>query len=144
MTLVKLRNARYCNLKLFLIFLVVYGHLIEPNIYSSDCVMFQYRMIYFIHMPLFSFVSGLFIKSEKNCRSQLSKTFPLYIVLQTLHVIFGKGTVKFFTPWWHLWYLLSYCTWLCMTWIWYRLCNSKGKLIILLCSLAVGCLAGHL
>ena len=34
--MIKLRNAYYCNLKLLLIFLVVFGHLIEPQISVSD------------------------------------------------------------------------------------------------------------
>ena len=41
--MVKLRDARFCNLKLLLIFLVIYGHLIEPGIYQSEVLMTQYK-----------------------------------------------------------------------------------------------------
>lgn len=37
--MVKLRSAYYCNLKLLLIFLVVWGHLLEPDI--SAAVLYQ-------------------------------------------------------------------------------------------------------
>lgn len=60
MEMVKLRDAQYCNLKLLLIFLVIYGHLIEPGIRNSEVLMVQYRWIYMVHMPLFCFLSGFF------------------------------------------------------------------------------------
>ena len=123
--MVKLREAQYCNLKFFLIFLVVYGHLIEPRIGDSAILLVQYRWIYLIHMPLFSFLSGLFINQEKDCKAQFTKTFPLYIFLQTVAVLIGNGAIKPITPFWHLWYLLSYCTWICFAWLWFRF--GKGK-----------------
>lgn len=140
--MIKLREARYCNLKLFLIFLVIYGHLIEPRIWESDILMVQYRWIYLIHMPLFSFLSGLFINRIQDCRAQLVRIFPLYILLQTVAVLIGNGMVKPLTPWWHLWYLLSYCTWLCFAWLWFRFGKGKCKLFILICSIIIGCIAG--
>lgn len=140
--MVKLRQAQYCNLKLFLIFLVIYGHLIEPRIWESDILMVQYKWIYCIHMPLFCFLSGLFIHRKEDCKVQLFRTFPLYILLQAAAVIFGNGTAKPFTPWWHLWYLLSYCTWLCMAWLWFRFGNGKCRFLILLFSILAGCIAG--
>lgn len=141
--MIKLREAKYCNLKLFLIFLVVYGHLIEPQISESEVLMMQYRWIYFTHMPLFSFLSGLFISEEKNCLIQLKKIFPLYIILQVVAVVFGKGEVKLFTPFWHLWYLLSYCMWLCFACIWFHFCKGRGKIIILISSIVISCMAGY-
>ena len=51
--MVKLKDARYCNLKLLLIFLVIYGHLIEPAIYQSKVLMTQYKWIYLFHIVLF-------------------------------------------------------------------------------------------
>ncbi len=140
--MIKFRAAQYCNLKIFLSFLVVYGHFIEPRIAKSDILMAQYQWIYLIHMPLFSFLSGLFINREKDCFTQLTKTFPLYILFQSLAVFFGNGSIKPLTPWWHLWYLLSYCTWLCLAWIWFQFCHGKGSILILICSVTLGCLAG--
>ncbi len=140
--MVKLRDARYCNLKLLLIFLVVYGHLIEPGIWQSKVLMTQYKWIYLFHMPLFSFLSGLFLCNIKACSRQYAKTLSLYVCLQALAVLLGNGTVKPLTPYWHLWYLLSYSIWSALAWLWFHFCKGKGKIIILICSIAVGCLAG--
>lgn len=58
--MIKLREARYCNLKLLLIFLVIYGHTIETQIWHNTVLMTQYKFIYLVHMPLFAFLSGLY------------------------------------------------------------------------------------
>lgn len=140
--MVKLRDARYCNLKLLLIFLVIYGHLIEPGIYQSKFLMTQYKWIYLFHMPLFSFLSGLFLNNSKACGRQIIKMLSLYIVLQTVAVWLGNGKVKLLTPYWHLWYLLSYSAWVGLGWLWFRLFRGKGKIVILTLSILVGCVAG--
>ena len=140
--MIKLRHANYCNLKLFLIFLVIYGHFIEPRIEESAILMVQYRWIYLVHMPLFSFMSGLFISKEKDCAVQLKRSFPIYLLLQSIAGLFGKGRVEFLRPVWILWYLLSYSTWLCFAWLWLRFCKKKYKILILICGIAVACLGG--
>lgn len=142
MEMVKLRDAQYCNLKLLLIFLVIYGHLIEPGIRNSEVLMVQYRWIYMVHMPLFCFLSGFFLNDAKYCRKQLMRMLPLYILCQAAAVLIGGGNVKPLTPYWHLWYLLSYCSWLLQAWIWFRFCKGKGKIVILICSIMAGCAAG--
>ncbi len=141
--MVKFRNAKYCNLKLFLIFLVVYGHLIEADILYSEIVLIQYKLIYFIHMPLFAFLSGLFINNTCDCKKQLLRIFPLYILFQSVMLIMNKGNVKLFTPYWHLWYLLSFSTWLCIAWVWFKFFN-KRKYIFLFASVVIGCLSGYI
>lgn len=141
--MVKLRDARYSNLKLFLIFLVVYGHLIEPEIWESKTLMTQYRWIYLIHMPMFSFLSGLFLKDPQACRNQLRRLLPTYIFLQTAAVFLGNGAVKPLTPYWHLWYLLSCGTWTALAWLWLRFGKGRGKWLILAGSVLVGCAAGY-
>ncbi len=140
--MIKFRQAIYCNLKAFLIFLVIYGHLIESQISKSDIIMKQYKWIYLIHMPLFSFLSGLFISKEKDCSLQLKRTLPLYLLLQSIAVLFGNGEVKPLTPWWILWYLLSFSIWLCLTWLWFCCFKQKHKVFILIFAIIVGCLAG--
>lgn len=138
--MVKLRNAYYCNLKLLLIFLVIYGHWIEPQIRSSPALMTQYRWIYLVHMPLFSFLSGLFLRNGADCLRQLKRTLPLYILCQTLAVLLGGGTVRWDTPWWILWYLLSLSFWLVLGAAWFRF--GRGKWAVLLLTFLAGCLAG--
>ena len=140
--MVKLRDARYCNLKLFLIYLVVYGHLIEPEIEQSPLLMTQYRWIYLFHMPLFCFLSGLFMTDSSTCKRQMKKTFSLYAVIQTLIVFFSGGRIGLSTPCWILWYLLSCSIWAGTGWLWYRFCKEKEKVPILIGAIAIGCAAG--
>lgn len=141
--MVKLRDARYCNLKLVLIYMVIYGHLIEPGIWDSPALMAQYRWIYLVHMPLFAFLSGLFLNNGRTCVQQIRRMLPLYILLQAAAVLLGKGTVKPMTPYWHLWYLLSCSVWAFLGWLWFRFAKGRGKLLVLLASVLAGCAAGY-
>lgn len=144
MEMVKFRDARFCNLKVLLIYLVVYGHLIESNIWDSQLLMAQYRWIYLVHMPLFSFLSGLFVKSAEGCWKQLKRLLPLYTLLQAIAVVIGKGAVQPLTPFWHLWYLLSSCAWNGVGWLWFRFGKGKGKVLILVCAVLAGCAVGFI
>ncbi|MBE6928605.1 MAG: hypothetical protein E7467_09035 [Ruminococcaceae bacterium] len=141
--MVKLRSAYYCNLKLILIFMVIYGHLIEREIWQSEFLMLQYKWIYMIHMPMFSFLSGLFLTNAGQCGQQLVRMLPLYLVLQTLAVICSGGEIRLLTPYWHLWYLLSNCIWLAIAWTWHRFFYGKGKTLVLVASIAAGCAVGY-
>lgn len=134
--MVKLRNAYYCNLKLILIWLVIYGHWIEPEIWSDPGLYRIYRLIYLFHMPLFAFLSGLFLKDSAGCLRQLKRIAPIYLLCQTAAVLLGK--VPWHTPWWTLWYLLSLSFWLMAS----ALLLRWGKWSIFVLSIAVGCLAG--
>lgn len=137
--MVKLRNAYYCNLKLFLIWLVIFGHLIEPDIYASPGLYRLYRLIYLFHMPLFAFVSGLFLKSSTQCLRQLRRMAPVYLLCQSAAVLLGL--TPWHTPWWVLWYLLSLCLWLLTGALLLKL--NRGKWLILALAFAAGCLAGR-
>lgn len=140
--MVKLRSAQYCNLKLFLIYLVVYGHWIEPYIWTVPCLLTQYRWIYAVHMPLFAFLSGLFTQKERDCANQIKRLLPLYLLLQMVAVLLGAA--KPLTPWWTLWYLLSCCAWMGAAWLWFRFCRGKGGWLILLGAVLFGCVAGYI
>lgn len=137
--MVKLRSAYYCNLKLLLIFLVVWGHLLEPNL-SDPAAYRLYRFIYLFHIPLFAFVSGLFLKDSAGCLRQLRRMLPLYILCQAAAVALGQA--RWHTPWWILWYLLSLCCWLLLSALFLRF--PRGKWWILALSVAVGCVAGQI
>lgn len=142
MVMVKLREAAYCNLKLLLIFLVVYGHLIEPQIWTDSAAFSQYRWIYAIHMPLFSFLLGLFLTDSRTCFAQGCRCFCLYLFFQTTAVFLGDGKVWPLTPYWILWYLLSSAAWCFTGWLWYRVCQGKVGGVFLILALVAGCLAG--
>ena len=138
--MVKLRNAYYCNLKLFLIWLVIFGHLIESNIGTSPRLYRLYRLIYLFHMPLFAFVSGLFLKSSTQCLRQLRRTLPVYLLCQSAAVLLGL--TPWHTPWWVLWYLLSLCFWLLGGALLLKL--RRGKWLVLALAFAAGCLSGSI
>ena len=136
--MVKLRNAYYCNLKLLLILLVIYGHWIEPEIWENAALYQLYRLIYLVHMPLFAFLSGLFVKEPAGCLRQLGRIAPVYLVCQSA-AVFLKWT-PWHTPWWTLWYLLSLCFWLAASAL--LLKRKRWRWTVLFLSLAAGCLAG--
>lgn len=46
------------NLKVILMFAVVFGHTIEYYINQDDTLKSMYMYIYIFHMPLFIFISG--------------------------------------------------------------------------------------
>lgn len=138
--MMKFRTAHYCNLKLLLIFLVIYGHCIESNLGDSTLLRTQYYWIYLVHMPLFSFLSGLFLHDSRTCIAQIRKLLPIYLATQTVAVL--AGATEPLTPYWHLWYLFSCCIWCTVTWFWYRLCHGRGKLLVLFSTVLVGCTAG--
>ena len=138
--MVKLRNACYCNLKLGLLFLVILGHWIEPEIGSEPELYRLYRLIYLFHMPLFVFLSGLFIKDSRSCLRQLKRMAPLYLLCQAVAVALGQA--PWHTPWWILWYLLSLCCWLGISALLLR--RKRGRWTILFLSVALACLAGKI
>lgn len=140
--MIKLREARWCNLKLLLIFCVIYGHLIEPEIDQSPALMAQYKWIYLFHMPMFAFLSGLFLRDCRSCLGQIRRLFPLYAVLQVAAVVLGRGQVRASTPCWILWYLLSAATWSGVGWLWFRFLHGRGRLLILTLSVLTGLAAG--
>ena len=142
--MIKLREARYCNLKLLLIFLVIYGHTIETQIWHNTVLMTQYKFIYLVHMPLFAFLSGLFITDCRSCTVQLKRLLPIYIVLQTTAYLIKNGTLKLITPYWHLWYLLSCACWIGITWLLFYFAKGKGNIIILMLALFIGSVAGYI
>ena len=141
--MVKLRQARYCNLKLFLMYLTAYGHLIEPEIERSALLIVQYRFIYLFHMPLFAFLTGLFLRDERSCGRQCRKMLLLYAPLQLICTIFSGGSISLLTPCWHLWYLLSSGVWAALGGLWLRFGRARGRLPLLLLCIVAGCAAGY-
>lgn len=141
--MIKLREAQYCNLKLFLIFLVIYGHLIEPQIHSSKLLLVQYRWIYLFHMPLFCFLSGLFLKDSNTCKKQWKKNLLFYLSIQGALVLFGNGKYSLLTPHWYLWYLLSYSTWAALGQLLLHF-GKERKFPLIPVLVGIGCCAGFI
>ncbi|MCD8085372.1 MAG: hypothetical protein LUF28_03450 [Clostridiales bacterium] len=104
---IKKRAAYLCNVKLFLLVLVVLGHSMEQAGMKGNLL---YRFIYLFHMPLFAFVSGLHLKTVQSCLRQAKSALMLYLPIQGGIALVVRGQTLT-TPYWHLWYLLSLCWW---------------------------------
>lgn len=107
------RDARFDNLKGILIFLVVFGHLLE--LVSGPAAAWLYRLIYSFHMPAFVFCSGWFARFDTG-RFLRQLLYP-YLVYQTLYLCFDRlvlhkeAPLQYTTPCWLLWYLFSLMLW---------------------------------
>ncbi len=137
--MVKFRDPYYCNLKLLLMAGVILGHCIEPVAHLEPWKTL-YRFLYMVHMPLFAFLSGLFLRKSGDCLKSLRRVLPTYGICQAVAV--ALGLTPWHTPWWYLWYLLSLSFWLLLGWGWFRL--GRGGWWIPVLALVAGCLAGLL
>ncbi len=116
------RNYHFDNIKAFLIFLVVFGHLIEP---LRDIPLFKstYFIIYSFHMPLFILISGYFSKPSTKGIGKLLKLLLKYEIIYAViyFLLFSSSgqtsgsILDFITyalqPIWVLWFLLSLVFW---------------------------------
>ena len=139
------------NIKFLAILLVVIGHAIN-FLTETDGNMLEkslFLTIYSIHMPLFIFISGLFLKPmDKSTKFPKQKVISyvligivLRIVMSVLRLVLGKNMnyslldmYDSFT--WFMWAMAVFIT---LMWI-FREYNTK---IILLISILIGCMAGY-
>jgi len=114
------REAYFDNAKLVLIFLVVFGHMIQPFIDDSRSLNTFYMWVYTFHMPAFIFLSGFFAKGSGNIKYivRLAKKLLLpYIIFQLIYTgyyyFIGKASwqTDIFYPHWSLWFLFSLFSW---------------------------------
>ncbi len=115
------RNYLIDNTKLFLVFFVVFGHLIENLIGSNVELKIIYLIVYSFHMPMFAFISGMFSRREINKEDIfkiINSTIIPLIVFQFFYETFqvaATGKLSNYTihlqPYWILWYLLSLFCW---------------------------------
>lgn len=86
-------STLFNNLKGFLIFLVVLGHLIEevPLLYHSLFGSTIHKLIYSFHMEAFVFISGYYSKNVSNkLRTQLKQNiFPYFCLMFYVSFILG-------------------------------------------------------
>lgn len=104
----KERVYRFDNLKLLLIILVVFGHILEVVPNSMD----KYIFIYTFHMPCFMFITGYFAKYDR-WNIILKLIYP-YVLFQTLYNYFETDEMlntnyqhTYVIPYWIMWYLLT-------------------------------------
>ncbi|RFA36769.1 hypothetical protein CAI16_03950 [Virgibacillus dokdonensis] len=114
------RNAFFDNAKVILIFLVVFGHMIQPFTGDSPYIHTLYMWIYTFHMPAFILLAGYFAKGSGSFSYivQLMKKLLLpYLIFQLLYtgyyyVIDKSGwQTDLFSPHWALWFLFSLFCW---------------------------------
>ncbi|MES2534733.1 MAG: acyltransferase family protein [Pseudomonadota bacterium] len=115
------RNLHIDNIKAVLIFLVVFGHIIELNIANDSATKSIWIFIYSFHMPMFALVSGILSKAvlTENQSSQMVRNIIVPLVAFEVlyecleYFISGKTSNYFslFAPYWLLWYLLSLLCW---------------------------------
>lgn len=105
------------NIKVVLIFLVVFGHLIERYIESSNTLMGIYIFIYIFHMPLFIYISGYLSKNLNKSKKAFFKNLLIpYILLNIIwyilaYIYTGEVDLPIIRPGWTLWFLLSLFFW---------------------------------
>lgn len=105
------------NLKVVLMFSVVFGHTIEYYINQEYILEGMYMYIYIFHMPLFIFISGYL--SKKSVKSNLilvKKLLIPYVFFDIVwyigvYLVTGENMFSIFYPGWTLWYLLSLFFW---------------------------------
>ena len=106
----KIRNFKYDNLKALLIFLVVFGHLLEPLAKTNAMARLIYIFIYIFHMPAFIYIMGKFVRPNLK---RIKKFFLLYFPFQIIYTLFMQyfgfenEPLTLFTPQWILWFLFA-------------------------------------
>lgn len=86
------RDFYFDNIKGILIFLVIFGHLIEVLNKKSNLIASFYGFIYIFHMPMFILINGYFFK--KNNYKRIFKIIKIYLIWQLFMYSFIKKILK--------------------------------------------------
>lgn len=115
------RDYFFDNVKFFLAFLVVLGHIYRPLIGESPIIKAVYLAIYTFHMPLFILISGYFAKNynrEGQNQKIITSILVPYFIFQTLyslydHFIYETDSIEItiLEPYWAMWFLFSLFLW---------------------------------
>ncbi len=115
------RLSYFDNAKFFLIFLVVFGHIIRPFIDESTAMLTIYKFVYTFHMPAFILISGYFAKgyNKKGYVAKIAKKLILpYLIFQGIYSVYyfaiekqGATVLDPLDPHWSLWFLVSLFFW---------------------------------
>ncbi len=135
----KSRSPGFDVLRGLLIFLVVFGHLLEPQ--YSEAANFLYLTIYSFHMPAFVFLSGWFSRTGTLGRALTGILLP-YLVFQLLYLLFAGQPVQFHSPYWILWYLFALFLWRLLA-LALRSCPPPVVRVLVPVSVAVSLLCGY-
>jgi len=145
------RNAYLDNIKVSLIFLVVFGHMIQPFIADSGGLRTLYVWVYLFHMPLFIFASGFFAKGKRDkdyIINLVKKLIIPYLVFQLIYTGYYYMIAKpdwqndLFYPQWSLWFLLSLFCWHLLLIFYKRLKPLQGISLAILLGVVIGYFSG--
>ncbi len=116
-----IRSETIDNAKFLMIFLVVFGHLIESIMNNSELIKITYLSIYSFHIPVFIILSGMLSKpecSEERTRKTIISILIPFVSFTFLYEIFNviiHGNISNyslnFQPYWILWFLFSLFLW---------------------------------
>ncbi len=142
------REYYFDNAKFLLIFLVVFGHFIQPFINEHKFIMTIYHFVYSFHMPAFILVSGYFAKGFKKegyIKKTAIKLLIPYLIFQLLYTIYYyflyKGESLLFEPFnpqWSLWFLISLFCWNVMLYAYTKLPIKWSLALAVLIGVGVG------
>lgn len=142
------RNAYFDNAKLLLIYLVVFGHAIQPFTDDFKTMSTLYTWIYTFHMPAFIFLAGFFAKGARNLKYifRLAKKLLVpYLIFQLLYTgyyfFIGKEnwyTEHIFYPHWSLWFLISLFCWHMMLILYKKMPFYVGLTVAVVIGVLVG------
>ena len=129
------REYKYDNIKAILIFLVLFGHVIE----SVTKFNLLYLIIYSFHMPIFVFVSGYFSKGNKK---SILKQVVIYFIFQTIYFLLYKFILheniplNYLQPIWIMWYIFALAIWNSLLFLIKKMSIIKNTYVYLLILLA--------
>lgn len=145
------RDAFFDNAKFILIFLVVFGHMIQPFTHDSAIMRVSYDFIYLFHMPAFILLSGFFAKGIGNVGYVWNLTkkliFP-YVIFQGVYsayyFLIGNASwqTPIFEPHWSLWFLLSLFSWHLLLIVFKKMPSMAGIISAVLIGIIVGYING--
>jgi len=112
------RSSYLDNARAVLIFLIVFGHLVELRVWAFEPI---YLFLYAFHMPAFAAISGYLTKADLRTRKSfvsLARLVLIYAVFQTIYVLWWNRfeapislSEALVYPVWILWWLASLITW---------------------------------
>lgn len=111
-----MRDHKLDNLKFLMLFLVVFGHVLEMGDIQNGSFNILYTGIYMFHMPLMVIISGYFSRkiSDKGEQGILTRYIKLALPSLILQFIFGVLSYMFtgaVQAYWILWYTVALVIW---------------------------------
>lgn len=109
------RSSFFDNFKLFLIVLVVLGHVFEEFGTRGNLGVIR-SVTYSFHMPAFVFISGYFSKNyESACETAVARCLVPFLIFNTIFLLFfykgSQDIINIFYPEYIFWYFLSLFFW---------------------------------